>query len=165
MSPRSKKEYIEAIFLRCKKASLRGKTLILNEFCSTWGYHRKHAIRVLPRFKGFTQPQPKKRGRSPLYRPSLLLKPLKRTWLAANLPCSKRLKALLPLWLPGYTEFFGPLPPHTLKALQRISAATIDRLLRPVRIQYQKRGRTTTNCRANHLEAERSRGSSRSVNG
>jgi hypothetical protein len=144
MSPRSKKEYIEAIFLRYKKASPKEKTLILDEFCATCGYHRKHAIRMLRRFKRFTQPQPKKRGRSPLYRPSLLLKPLKRTWLAANLPCSKRLKALLPLWLPGYTEFFGPLPPHTLKALHRISPATIDRLLRPVRIQYQKRGRTTT---------------------
>ena len=144
MSPRSKKEYIEAIFLRYKKASPKEKTLILNEFCATCGYHRKHAIRVLRRFKRFTQPQPKKRGRSPLYRPDLLLKPLKQIWLAANLPCSKRLKALLPLWLPGYIESFGPLPPQTLKALHRISAATIDRLLRPVRIQYQKRGRTTT---------------------
>jgi hypothetical protein len=144
MSPRSKKEYIEAIFLRYKKASLREKTLILNDLCATCGYHRKHAIRMLRRFKRFSQPQPKKRGRSPLYCPSLLLKPLKRTWLAANLPCSKRLKALLPLWLPGYVQSFGPLPPLTLKALHRISAATIDRLLRPVRIQYQKRGRTTT---------------------
>jgi hypothetical protein len=144
MSPRSKREYIEAIFLRYKKASLKEKTLILNEFCATCGYHRKHAIRMLRRFKRFTQPQPKKRGRTPLYCPSLLLKPLKRTWLAANLPCSKRLKALLPLWLPGYVESFGPLPPQTLKALHRISAATIDRLLRPVRVQYQKRGRTTT---------------------
>jgi hypothetical protein len=144
MSPRSKREYIEAIFLRYKKASLKEKTLILNEFCATCGYHRKHAIRMLRRFKRFTQPQPKRRGRTPLYCPSLLLKPLKRTWLAANLPCSKRLKALLPLWLPGYVESFGPLPPQTLKALHRISAATIDRLLRPVRVQYQKRGRTTT---------------------
>jgi hypothetical protein len=144
MSPRSKREYIEAIFLRYKKASLKEKTLILNEFCATCGYHRKHAIRMLRRFKRFSQPQPKKRGRAPLYCPSLLLKPLKRTWLAANLPCSKRLKALLPLWLPGYVESFGPLSPQTLKALHRISAATIDRLLRPVRTQYQKRGRTTT---------------------
>ncbi|MFH0814061.1 MAG: hypothetical protein V2A69_14670 [Pseudomonadota bacterium] len=47
MSPRSKKEYIEAIFLRYKKASRKGKTIILNEFCATSGYHRKHAIRIL----------------------------------------------------------------------------------------------------------------------
>jgi len=144
MSPRSKKEYIETVFLRYKKASLKEKTLILNEFCAACGFHRKHAIRVLQKFKRFTQRQPKKRGRNPLYQPNLLLKPLKQIWRSANLPCSKRLKALLPLWLPGYVESFGPLPPLTLKALHRISAATIDRLLRPVRVLYQKRGRSTT---------------------
>jgi hypothetical protein len=144
MSPRSKKEYIETIFLRYKKAYPKEKTLILNEFCATCGCHRKHAIRVLRRYKRFAQPQPKKRGRAPLYHKESILKPLKQIWLAANLPCSKRLKALLPLWLPGYVESFGPLPPQTLRALHHISAATIDRLLRPVRVQYQKRGRTTT---------------------
>src|SRR5512139_35269 len=144
MSPRSKKEYLETIFLRYKKASPKEKTLILNEFCATCEFHRKHAIRVLRRFKRFTQPQPKKRGRAPLYKPDLLLKPLSQIWRTANLPCSKRLKALLPLWLPGYLESFGPLPPQTLRALNRISAATIDRLLHPVRVQYQKRGRATT---------------------
>jgi len=144
MSPRSKKEYLESIFLRYRKASTKGKTLILNEFCATCGFHRKHAIRVLRKFKRFTKPQPKKRGRAPLYCPDLLLKPLSRIWRAANLPCSKRLKALLPLWLPGYVESFGPLSPQILKALLRISATTIDRILRPLRAQYQKRGRSTT---------------------
>jgi hypothetical protein len=144
MSPGSKKEYIETVFLRYKKASLKEKTVILNEFCATCGFHRKHAIRVLRKFKRFTQPQLKKRGRAPLYPADLLLKPLSQIWRTANLPCSKRLKALLPLWLPGYVESFGPLLPQTLRALHRISAATLDRLLRPVRVQYQKRGRTTT---------------------
>jgi len=144
MSPRSKREYIETIFLRYKKASPKEKTLILNELCATCGFHRKHAIRVLRRFKRFTQRQPKKRGRTPLYQPDLLLKPLRLLWPTANLPCPKRLKALLPLWLPGYTESFGPLSPFTLKALHRIWAATLDRLLRPVRALYQKRGPTTT---------------------
>jgi hypothetical protein len=36
MSPRSKKEYIETIFLRYKKASHKEKTVILNEF-HKWG--------------------------------------------------------------------------------------------------------------------------------
>ncbi len=123
MSPRSKKEYLETIFLRYKKASPKEKTLILNEFCATCGFHRKHAIRVLRRFKRFTQPQPNKRGRAPLYKPNLLLKPLSRIWRTANLPCSKRLKALLPLWLPGYVESFGPLPPQTLKPSEPYTAS------------------------------------------
>jgi len=33
MSPRSKKEYIEAIFLRYEKAPYKEKTIILDEFC------------------------------------------------------------------------------------------------------------------------------------
>jgi hypothetical protein len=102
MSPRSKKEYIEAIFLRYKKAPSKGKTIILNEFCATSGYHRKHAIRILRSFKRFQKPKTKKRGRFALYPPETLLKPLKRIWLAANLPCSKRLKALLPLKCSGH---------------------------------------------------------------
>jgi hypothetical protein len=144
MSPRSKKEYIEAIFLRYKKAPYNQRTIILDEFCATCGYHRKHAIRLLRRFKRFVKPKVRTRGRSPVYQRDLILKPLKQIWLAANLPCSKRLKAILPLWLPGYVQSFGHLPSETSQALLSISAATIDRLLHPIRIQYKTRGRTTT---------------------
>ncbi len=77
MSPRSKREYIEAIFLRYKKALPKEKTVILNELCATCGYHRKHAIRVLRHFKRFQKPKTKQRGRSPLYHPEIILKPLK----------------------------------------------------------------------------------------
>jgi hypothetical protein len=144
MSPRSKKEYIEAIFLRYKKAPHNERTIILDEFCATCGYHRKHAIRLLRKFRRFIKPKVRKRGRSPLYHRDLILKPLKQIWLAANLPCSKRLKAILPLWLPGYAQSFGNPPSEVSQALLNISAATIDRLLHPVRIQYKTRGRTTT---------------------
>ena len=89
MSPRSKKEYIEAIFLRYKKAPYNERTIILDEFCATCGYHRKHAIRLLRRFRRFIKPKLRKRGRSPVYHRDLILKPLKQIWLAANLPCSK----------------------------------------------------------------------------
>ena len=40
MSPVSKREYLEAIFLRYKGASRQLKTIILNEFCTTWGNER-----------------------------------------------------------------------------------------------------------------------------
>jgi hypothetical protein len=144
MSPRSKKEYIEAVFLRYKKATRPQKKVILDELCRTLGYHRKHAIRVLRGFKRFTAPKPQQRGRHPFYQREEILKPLKQIWLAANLPCSKRLKAILPLWLPGYSQAFTPLAPKVIKALCTISAATMDRLLQPVRVQYKTRGRTTT---------------------
>jgi len=39
MSPRSKKEYIETIYLRYRNASRSQKALILDEFCATTGFH------------------------------------------------------------------------------------------------------------------------------
>src|SRR5512137_848474 len=125
MSPRSKKEYVEAIFLRYKKASCKERTIILDEFCATCGYHRKHAIRLLRRFRRFVKPKVGKRGRSSVYHRNIILKPLKTIWLKANLPCSKRLKVILPLWLPSYAQSFGHLSPVASEALLKVSAATI----------------------------------------
>ena len=144
MSPRTRMEYVETIYLRYKKASLKQKTMILNEFCLNCEYHRKHAIRLLNGFKRFTKPKPKKRGRASKYNQSSVLKPLKKIWLAANLPCSKRLKVILPLWLPSYVKEFGRLSLEVVQLLRRISPATLDRLLKPTRVKYKGRGRSTT---------------------
>ena len=109
MSPRSKREYREAVYLRYKKARRHEKTAILDEFCTTCGCHRKRDIRVLRRFKRFTKPKPKRRGKPSIYQNEATINPLKEIWLAVNLPCSKRLKVMLPIWLPGYVELFGKL--------------------------------------------------------
>ncbi len=144
MSPRSKREYREAVHLRYKNATRHEKTAILDEFCATCGCHRKHAIRVLRRFKRFTKPKPRRRGKSPVYRNEAIINPLKEIWLAANLPCSKRLKVMLPIWLPGYVDLFGELSLEVTNALLKISPPTIDRILSPIRFHYTKRGRSTT---------------------
>jgi len=144
MSPRSKKEYTEAVHLRYKNATRQEKTAILDEFCATLKCHRKHAIRVLRSFKRFTKPKAKKRGKRPVYQSEAILKPLKEIWLNANLPCSKRLKAILPIWLPGYVTCFGELSTDVINALLKISPPTIDRLLKPIRFEFTKRGRATT---------------------
>jgi len=144
MSPGAKMEYLEKIYLRYKRAGRNEKSLILNEFCENCGYHRKHAIRVLGNFKRFTKPRPKKRGRKTVYNKASVREPLERIWLAANLPCSKRLKAIILLWLPGYAQEYGGLMPGTIKLLYRISAPTIDRMLKPHRLKYKYRGRSTT---------------------
>jgi hypothetical protein len=144
MSPRSKREYLAAIVKRYRAASRKVKTAILNEFCSTCGYHRKHAVRLLRTFRQFTQKTPAKRGRKPVYDTEALLVPLKRIWKTANLPCSKRLKAILPEWLPGYIKSYGPLSQKMAAALLRISPSSIDRILSPVRAEHTKYGRATT---------------------
>jgi hypothetical protein len=137
-------EYLRAVHLRYKRANRTEKSIILNELCNNCGYHRKHAIRALNTFKRFTKPKPKKRGKPPIYDTRAIMKPLKRIWLSANLPCSKRLKVILPLWLPSYEKKFGTLPRDSITALHAISASTIDRLLKPTRVKYKGRGRSTT---------------------
>ena len=144
MSPQAKEEYFEVLFKRYKEAGRKEKTKIIDECCAVCGYHRKHAIRRLRGYKRFTKPRKKKRGRPSVYNKEVLIRPLKQIWLTANLPCSKRLKAILPLWLPKYSEHFGSLKGNVIKVLLAISPATIDRILKPVRIRYQKRGKSTT---------------------
>ena len=140
MSPRSKQEYRETVHLRYKKATRKEKTAILDEFCATCGCHRKHAIRVLKGYKRFAKPKSKRRGKPPIYQNEAIINPLKEIWRAANLPCSKRLKVILPIWLPGYVELFGKLSPEVTNALLKISPPTIDRILSPIRFYYTKRG-------------------------
>ncbi|HDZ84210.1 MAG TPA: hypothetical protein ENH45_03240, partial [Nitrospirae bacterium] len=48
------------------------------------------------------------------------------------------------LWLPFYETEYGQVSHDVLIALYGISAATIDRLLKPARIKYKGRGRSTT---------------------
>jgi len=144
MSPKSKEEYFEVLWKRYKKANRREKTKIIDECCAVCGYHRKHAIRRLRGYKRFTKPRKKKRGKPSIYNQEAIIRPLKQTWLTANLPCSKRLKAILSLWLPKYIDHFSPLAKKVVKALLTISPSTIDRILKSVRIQYTKRGRSTT---------------------
>ena len=100
MSPKSLDEYTEVIAKRYKRACYKTKIELLNEYCQVTGLHRKHCIRKLNNFKFFQKPKKNKRGRKSIYNYPSILKPLKKIWLTANLPCSKLLKALLPNWLP-----------------------------------------------------------------
>lgn len=143
MGPHSKKEYMETIWLRYKRTTKRAeKSALITELCVTCDWHRKHAIRALKNFKRFTKP--KKRGKPSVYNIPSVIEPLKQIWLASGQPCSKLLKPTIRLWLPYYAKEFGGLPLNTVKALLRISPATIDRVFKPIRIKYIRRGRSTT---------------------
>lgn len=143
MSPKSKREYLIITKERYKKAKIKKRSRILDEFCATYGCHRKHAIRLLnaplvPPVKKY-----KKQGRPPIYNNTLLKKILECIWIKANLPCGKRLKAIIPLWLPSYQHHYGSVPETTLELLNTISPATIDRILKTTKSTYTK-GRSTT---------------------
>ncbi|MRR56581.1 MAG: transposase [Deltaproteobacteria bacterium] len=137
----SRREYLEAIRNRYRKACRKEKSLILSEFCANCGYNRKYAIRLL-RKKSPPVPN-RKPGPAFLYDKDLLLVPLKRLWFATDQMCSKKLKAAIPLWLPFYEGEHEALSPKVRQKLLEMSPATIDRLLKPLRALYKK-GRCST---------------------
>jgi hypothetical protein len=141
MGKNERQAYFEAIRERYRIASKKAKALILDEFCQVCGYNRKYAIRLL----GQQKRGPKKRpGRKPIYRSTELIKALKRIWLATDQMCSKKLVAAIPLWLPFYTETYEKLSDQVTTKLLSISAATIDRLLAPIRVRTRPKGRCVT---------------------
>ena len=98
MSNETKTEYVAATAGRYHRAGRKYKKLILDEFCRTWGCHRKHAIRLLNK----TQPHiHRSRGAQPKYDADAISF-LEDIWLATNRLCSKLLKAALPTWMPYY---------------------------------------------------------------
>lgn len=137
MSLDEKKAYLKAIRGRYKQSNRKGKAQILNEFCAVCGYNRKYAIRILRRrsSKKHTKPGPPSH-----YKYEGLMIALKAIWLATDQMCSKRLKVALYEWLPHYEKENGLLDDVTRGLLYAISPATIDRLLKPVRIKYPNKG-------------------------
>jgi hypothetical protein len=138
MSISAKKEYLSRVHGRYQRAGREHKGKILDEFCAVCGYHRKSALRLLRRplhTRHRRKPGPKRK-----YESGLLLTPLKQIWLSADQPCSKLLKAALPIWV----KYLPELKASVEKDLLAMSPATLDRLLKPVRMQHKRRGLSTT---------------------
>lgn len=142
MGGKSKWDYLKAIYNRYKKVSKENRARILDEFCEVCGYNRKYAIRLL---NGGAPEKPKRReisSRKPKYG-SKVVTVMTAIWEAAGYPCSVRLKALLPLWLPWAIKRYG-IAKQTETDLLTISPATMDRRLAQKKLKLKKRlyGRT-----------------------
>jgi len=140
MGGKSKKEYLAAILERYRNAGRKYKKIILDEFCGICGHHRKHAIRLL---NARNDKSKDCRGRPADYGEKEH-EVLERIWLAGNRPCSRRLKAMIPIWLPFYEQKYNQLDKNVRQNLLRISKNSIDRLLKPTRQRYGERGRSGT---------------------
>ena len=140
MGSKAKKEYLNKIRERYKNASKKDKSDLLDELCIVCVYNRKYAIRVLngkqPKFIRQNKRGPKKQYDAPE-----ILKVINYIWRATNLPCSKRLKEIVSIWLPYYPF---KISGETKSKVLNISAATIDRLMKEDRSKYPKIGLATT---------------------
>lgn len=136
MSLRSKYELLEAVRPRYLKANKAEKQKILDEFTSATGYHRKHAIRVL---KNKVQVQNLLRRKTKtyktIYRGEVVLA-LEQIWEIYGRICSKRLQPFLPEAIKVLERCKEiELSKDTKDLLLKISSASIDRCLHPVRIK------------------------------
>jgi hypothetical protein len=142
MKINEKRSYLETVKKRYRKSNRKQKKKILDEFCATTGYNRKYAIYALRKRKG--KGHKKKSGRRSFYTREEFLRPLKILWQQSDFICSKKLKVIIREWLPFYENRYGNVDDVTRGQLYRISPATIDRILRPLRPEYPCKGRSGT---------------------
>ena len=131
ISKAARKEIVAAVRTRYGQSSKSEKGTILSEFTAVSGYHRKHAIRLLSpqaevRVAGVIKVA---RVYDEAVKVALIL-----IWETADRICGKRLKAAIPHLMKamekhGHLE----LDPEVRNKLIAMSAATIDRMLTPVR--------------------------------
>jgi transposase InsO family protein len=128
----ARREYAAVIRRRYQHADKRERGRLLDEYCRTTGCHRKAAIRRLRR----RAPGSRRRapGRPTQYAPQALAAILERVWRASDHLSGKLLRPILPALLAALTTHHGlVLAPAVRAALICASAATLDRLLRPLR--------------------------------
>lgn len=137
LSVHTREELVRALRERYIESSKEEKTRILDEFSSVAGYHRKHAVRLLGRHPHvrLSRQGPGRRIYDDAVKEALVI-----AWKAGDRICGKRLKAILPN-LVDAMERHGHLhlDPEVCRGLLAAGAATLDRLLRPIRKEAKSR--------------------------
>ena len=122
MSRKIAEEVLPRLRQRYVGRGREGRTRLIDEVCEQWDYSRKHVIKLLGGKAGWGGELGSRKGRPPLYgeaEGAVLWK----VWKAAEQPCGKRLKALLPDWLPHYEVEHGKLDSKLREKLLSISTA------------------------------------------
>ena len=137
---------------RYQRASKKEKGKILAEFIELTGYHRVYARSVLRTVeRKLVREQPtaveskSATAKSRKVYDQQVLIILRQIWMILDYICGKRLVAIMPEVI-RRLEYFGELKvePEVRAKLLRISAASIDRLLRTERRKHELRGRGGT---------------------
>ena len=131
VSMATRDELVVAVAGRYSSSSRVERGLILDEFASVTGHHRKHAMRLLR--AGLTgcgmKPRPRRRIYGEAIRLALVV-----IWEASDRICGKRLRPLVPILVESMERHSHlQLAPEVRLGLLSMSAATIDRALREAR--------------------------------
>lgn len=144
MDKQTKDQVLAKLRDRYSRAGKEHKTKILDQLQHLFGFHRKAAIRAVGCKPKPAAAAPALLGRPPTYPPQRLLPVLKPIWFTAQQPCGRRLAALLPDWLPAFEADHHRLDGDLRRSLLSASAATLDRLLAPVRARVARSARCGT---------------------
>ena len=122
-------------YLRSRKGE---KGEILDAACKALEVGRKQAIRLLNSAAVGRPRNPVKRGRPSMYQDHDFKAALKRIWRMGRIPCSRALKAAIPHWLVAIEAEYGAFRADVRERLLLISAPTMDRILRPYKVEKGK---------------------------
>ena len=131
---KSKHELLEVVRPRYLRANKTAKQKMLDEFTCATGYHRKYAIRIL---KNQVQVHNRLKRKTKTYKPIYegeVVQVLEQVWEIYGRICSKRLQPFLAEAIKVLERCQEIEVSRATKALLlKISSASIDRCLRPVR--------------------------------
>ena len=142
MSKTAKREYIREKSRDYARALSRGeKHAIVQEVARTCAFSVKYVIRRLNAPSSAEASAGKRRGRPPLCTREDVAW-LKRIWRESDFLCGKLLACAIPSILESLAREGVAVPARTRERLERISPATIDRLLRPSKTERPRRPRS-----------------------
>jgi len=155
----TRKKISRQVARRYRRASKKEKSRILNEFCALTGYNRNYASYLLrnagktitvktpngPRIRIVADPNLTiRRNRKPIYDEEVR-KALFILWTYLDFPCSRYLRAAIPWAVPKLEEEgILQISDTVREKLFKISPATIDRLLAPLRKSITQKSRSCT---------------------
>src|ERR1700716_238555 len=141
----SRHDLLRALAPRYVHVGKSEKGQILDQVCEVTGYTRKYALTLL-KDPPDEPPSKRTRRRSPTYGPAEV-ELLRLCWLVTDGICSKRLAPFLPELLDRLRrrQALREFPVAVQARVARLSAATVDRALKPLREQTKaRRGISTT---------------------
>jgi hypothetical protein len=152
-----KKELANEVSKRYQKAGKKEKTLILNEFVETTGYHRKYALHILAnwgksttvcisgetvKLKAGTRKRRKGGGRKPVYTGEFTIS-LEKIWAFFWYRCGKILAPFIRENM-GFLEAPFRITPEVKELLLKASPSTIDRVLTAGKKKLALKGKSGT---------------------
>jgi len=143
MSRMATAEYIGAKRRSYLVASREKRRNILAEVCETTGYEKKYANKLLLGNRKFRE----RKGRGKIYGDDVA-KVLQSIWEEVGCPCTTYFKANCVEWVREYSQVVAAIDPRMAALILRMSASTMDRLLRGV--ERKKPGSTRHNRRSGY---------------